>query len=318
MTDPWILPAHFEDILPEQGWQFEEMRQEILNVFRGYGYQYIVPSLMEYPASTQAVSGWDLDELSFRTSDPQTGQNLTLRADMTLQAARIDSHTLSHQEVNRLCYAASVVHTRPEGLGATREPHQIGAELFGVADISADLEILKVMLDTLAKISLASLTLDVGHVGIYKGLVEWGKLSPVQEKAWFLALQAKDRPQLQSLAQHSPTAVGQILCRLPDWSGDAVVLEEARRLLPPVPQIQQALSQIEQVVQASQTALRVNVDLSELRGYDYHSGLVFAVYQDNFALPVARGGRYDDIGKFFGHARPATGFSMDLRYLLGL
>ncbi len=317
MTEPWILPSHFEDILPEQGWRFEEIRQEILTIFRGYGYHYIAPSLMESQSSTQAVSGWDLDELSFRTSDPQTGQNLSLRADMTLQAARIDSHTLSHQAINRLCYAGSVVHTRPEGLGATREPHQIGAELFGVTDISADLEILKIMLAALAKISLSSLTLDVGHVGIYKGLVEWGELSPDQEKSWFLALQAKDRPQLKSLAQHGPTEVGQILCRLPDWSGDPSVLEEARRLLPPVPKIHQAISQIEQVVQAHPT-LRVNVDLSELRGYGYHSGLVFAVYQDHFALPVARGGRYDDIGKFFGHARPATGFSMDLRYLLGL
>ena len=315
MTYRWLLPEFIEDILPPDAWRLEWARRHLLDLFRAKGFQLVMPPLLEYIESLQAGTGHDMELLTFRLVDQLSGRQLGLRADITLQVARIEAHGMSHTGINRLCYAGSIMHTRPEGLNQSREPFQIGAEIYGLASLEGDIEIQELMLEALRCTGLPQVTLDVGHVGLFRGLSRLAGVDAKTEADWFAALQNKDVPALDALAGVSGR-VGTTLRQLADLNGDQAVLARARRLLPDVPEIREALHQLEQVARHFADRLPLTFDLAELRGYHYHSGLVFAAYASGYPDAVARGGRYDDIGRAFGRARPATGFSLDLRELL--
>ena len=316
MTYRWLLPEYIDDLLPPDAWRVEMARRQLLDLFRERGFQLIMPPLLEYVESLQTGTGRDMDLLTFRLVDQLTGRQLGLRADITLQAARIDAHGMNHQGVNRLCYAGSILHTRPEGLNQSREPYQLGAEIYGLEGLAGDIEIQELRQEALKRAGLPQVTLDVGHVGLFRGLSGLAKLDEKAEALWFEALQNKDIPALQILAGalHSPVAAA-LRC-LPELNGDRKVLAMARAQLPDVPEIRAALAQLEAVADHFEGRVPMNFDLAELRGYHYHSGLVFAAYAAGYSDAVARGGRYDEIGRAFGRARPATGFSLDLRELL--
>ncbi len=316
MTYRWLLPEYIEDLLPPDAWRVEMTRRQLLDLFRERGFQLVMPPLLEYVESLQVGTGRDMDLLTFRLVDQLTGRQLGLRADMTLQAARIDAHGMNHQGVNRLCYAGSILHTRPEGLNQSREPFQLGAEIYGLEGLAGDIEIQELMLEALKKAGLPQVTLDVGHVGLFRALSGLAGLDEKTEAEWFEGLQNKDIPMLQSLANKQNSPIGMALRRLPDLNGGRTVLTQARAQLPNVPEIKEALAQMEAVADYFDGRVPLNFDLAELRGYHYHSGLVFAAYAPGYSGAVARGGRYDEIGRAFGRARPATGFSLDLRELL--
>ncbi|MDE2354511.1 MAG: ATP phosphoribosyltransferase regulatory subunit [Betaproteobacteria bacterium] len=316
MTYRWLLPEFIEDLLPPDAWRLESARRELLDLFRAQGFQLVMPPLLEYIESLQAGTGRDMDLLTFRLVDQLSGRQLGLRADTTLQVARIDAHGMNHQGVNRLCYAGSILHARPEGLNQSREPFQVGAEIYGLGGLEGDIEIQELMLEALKRTGLSKVTLDVGHVGLFRTLSRLAGLDDKAEGEWFEALQNKDLPALQALSSALGTPQGDALAQLARLNGDREVLNQAHRLLPQVPEIRQALSELEAVAAHFGQRVQLAFDLAELRGYHYHSGLVFAAYAEGYPDAVARGGRYDDIGRAFGRARPATGFSLDLRELL--
>ena len=316
MTYRWLLPEYIEDLLPPDAWRVEMARRQLLDLFRERGFQLVMPPLLEYVESLQTGTGRDMDLLTFRLVDQLTGRQLGLRADITLQAARIDAHGMNHQGVNRLCYAGSILHTRPEGLNQSREPYQLGAEIYGLEGLAGDIEVQELMLEALKRAGVSQVTLDVGHVGLFRGLAGLANLDEKTEAEWFEALQNNDIPAVKSLAKALNSPVGTALRRLPELNGDRTVLTLARAQLPDLPQIREALSQLEAVADHFEGRVPMNFDLAELRGYHYHSGLVFSAYAPGYSDAVARGGRYDEIGRVFGRARPATGFSLDLRELL--
>lgn len=316
-THNWLLPENVEDILPAQAWHIETLRRRLLDHFHLHGYQLIVPPLLEYLPSLLSGSGYDMDTKTFKLVDQLSGRMMGLRADITPQAARIDAHLLNRQGVVRLCYAGSVVHTLPDGLMKTREPLQIGVELFGHAGIEADLEVQELMLDTLGIAGVDAIHLDLGHVAIFGSLMKHGKVPADLEAQLFGALQGKDNATLAELSSGLETPVRDALLTLPTLYGDAsTVIGEARRRLPAYPEIADALADLARVAEHLQGRVaRLCVDLAELRGYHYHSGVVFAAYCEGWANAIAQGGRYDEVGSIFGRSRPATGFSLDLRSL---
>lgn len=316
MTHNWLLPENVEDILPAQAWHIEMLRRSLLDMFHSHGYRLIVPPLLEYLPSLLTGTGHDMDTKTFKLVDQLSGKTMGLRADITPQAARIDAHLLNRQGVARLCYASSVVHTLPDGLMKTREPLQVGAELFGHAGIEADAEIQLLMLDALRIAGVSKVHLDLGHVGIFRCLMKHGQVSVELEADLFGALQGKDSAALAELAQPLDLVVREALCLLPKLYGDPGVLDEARRQLPAFPEISRALDDLVNIAgQLHGKVAHLCIDLAELRGYHYHSGVVFAAYAEGWANAIAQGGRYDEVGRAFGRSRPATGFSMDLRNL---
>lgn len=316
MKHNWLLPENVEDILPAQAWHIETLRRRLLDMFHGHGYRLVIPPLLEYLPSLLTGTGHDMDTKTFKLVDQLSGKTMGLRADITPQAARIDAHLLNKQGVTRLCYAASVVHTLPDGLMKTREPLQVGAELFGHAGIEADSEIQQLMLDALRIAGVEKVHLDIGHVGIFRCLMKQGQVSAELEAELFSALQGKDGTALAELAQTLDQPVREALCLLPKLYGSPAVLDEARRQLPDFPGIGQALDDLASIASQLQGKVaNLCIDLAELRGYHYHSGVVFAAYAEGWANAIAQGGRYDEVGQAFGRARPATGFSMDLRSL---
>lgn len=316
-THNWLLPENVEDILPAQAWRIENLRRRMLDLFHSHGYQLIVPPLLEYLPSLLTGTGYDMDTKTFKLMDQLSGRMMGLRADITPQAARIDAHLLNRQGVVRLCYAGSVVHTLPDGLLKTREPLQIGVELFGHAALEADVEVQQLMLDVLQIAGVKQVHLDLGHVGIFRSLMKHGNASPQLETELFGALQGKDNAALAELSEELPQVVREALCLLPTLYGDAaLIVEEARRKLPDYPDISVALADLGNIAGHLQGKVtRLCVDLAELRGYHYHSGVVFAAYSEGWANAIAQGGRYDEVGRIFGRSRPATGFSLDLRSL---
>jgi ATP phosphoribosyltransferase regulatory subunit len=239
-----------------------------------------------------------------------------LRADITPQVARIDAHLLNRRGVTRLCYAGSVLHARPRGLNATREPLQIGAEIYGHAGIESDLEIQRLLAKALTACDIADSRLDIGHVGVFRALCRRGRVGTELESELYEELAAKDVPALRAATKRLPAATRKALLALPELYGDASVLDRARRALPDYPEVGMALRDLRILLRNPD--LPVSVDLADLRGYHYHSGVVFAAYAPAIPGAVALGGRYDEVGRAFGRARPATGFSMDLRSLAGL
>ncbi len=310
----WLLPEYIEDVLPAEAARLEALRRQLLDLFKVHGYQYVIPPTLEYLESLITGTGHDLDLATFKVVDQLTGRLMGIRADMTPQAARIDAHMLNHQGVSRLCYAGTVLRTKPDGLAHTREPLQLGAELFGHAGIESDIEIHRLMIKALQALGLKELHIDFSHVAIFEALVKAGNINANLEQALYAALQSKDKASVVLLADSLDTTVKQALMDLTDLNGDASVLQKAEQQLPKLPAISKALADL-RIVASQLNDLNVNVsfDLSELRGYHYHSGIVFAAYAKGYTGPIALGGRYDEVGLVFGRARPATGFSLDLR-----
>ena len=310
----WLLPENLEDVLPPQAWRMEDLRRALLDLFRARGYQLVIPPLIEYVDSLLTGVGADLDLKTFKLVDQLSGRLMGVRADTTPQVARIDAHLLAANPVNRLCYAGSVLHTQSDGFHRSREPIQIGAELYGEAGAAADLEVLQLLLDALAAADLSDVQLDIGHVGVYRALAQAAGLAGDTEHKLFGALQAKDATEVAALTAHLPQDLAAAFAALPQLYGDRTVLAEARARLPQLPAVSAALDTL-QAMADGLPGVDAAYDLAELRGYHYHSGIVFAAYTNGRSQAIAQGGRYDEVGKVFGRARPATGFSLDLREL---
>lgn len=313
----WLLPENIQDMLPDEAWRIEGMRRDVLELLRLSGYQLVSPPLLEYAESLLINDSADMDLRSFKLVDQLSGRTLALRADITPQVARIDAHLLNRKGVTRLSYAGSVLHTQPSGLMRTREPLQIGAELYGHGGLESDLEVQRLMLQSLALLGIQGVHLDLGHVAVFRALVKGAAINSELEAALFSALQCKDVPSLKSLVAGLSKDTQAALLALPELYGGVEVLQRARQVLPAsahaaLDELQRAATQLQPLAQ------HVGIDLAELRGYHYHSGMVFAAYHAGSHDAIAVGGRYDDVGKSFGRARPATGFSMDLRQLHGL
>jgi ATP phosphoribosyltransferase regulatory subunit len=310
----WLLPEFIEDVLPTEAARIEQLRRDMLDLFKVHGYQYVIPPTLEYLESLITGTGHDLDLATFKVVDQLTGRLMGIRADMTPQAARIDAHMLNQKGVSRLCYAGTVLRTKPDGLARTREPLQLGAELFGHAGIESDVEIQRLMIKSLQLLGLKQIHIDFSHVAIFESLVKAGNINADLEQALYAALQSKDKAAVASLAKDLDAAIQQALLSLTELNGDVSVLDKALKVLPPLPEIAHALANLSAVAnKLSDLNVQVSFDLGELRGYHYHSGIVFAAYARGYTGPVALGGRYDEVGVSFGRARPATGFSIDLR-----
>jgi ATP phosphoribosyltransferase regulatory subunit len=315
----WLLPEYIQDMLPDEAWRIERMRADVLELLRLSGYQLVAPPLLEYAESLLVNGSDDMDLRTFKLVDQLSGRTLALRADITSQVARIDAHLLNRQGVTRLCYAGSVLHTQPAGLMRTREPLQIGAELYGHNGLESDLEVQRVMLQALTLLGIEGVHLDLGHVALFRALVRRAGITKELETELFGALQGKDAPALHQLVDGLAADVKNALLALPQLYGGVEVIARARAILPNYPEVTAALGELEQAATKLQPlAHSIGIDLAELRGYHYHSGMVFAAYHAGSHDAIALGGRYDDVGKSFGRARPATGFSMDLRQLHGL
>ena len=310
----WLLPEFIEDVLPAEAARIEFLRRELLDLFKVHGYQYVIPPMLEYLESLITGTGHDLDLATFKVVDQLTGRLMGVRADTTPQAARIDAHMLNQQGVSRLCYAGTVLRTKPDGLARTREPLQLGAELFGHASIESDIEIQRLMIKALQVMGLSELHIDFSHVAIFESLIHSASIQPALEQALYAALQSKDKSAVAHLAIHLDADTKHALIALTDLNGGVAMLDKAESVLPKLPAIAKALADLRAVTQhLSDLNVQVGFDLSELRGYHYHSGIVFAAYAQGYAGPLALGGRYDEVGIAFGRARPATGFSLDLR-----
>lgn len=321
----WLLPESLSDILPSEARKIEDLRRRLLDLYRSYGYELVQPPMLEHVESLLTGAAHDLDLQTFKVVDQMSGRLLGLRADITPQVARIDAHLLNRQGVVRLCYAGSVLHTRADGLNASREPLQIGAEIYGHAGWEADLEVQELVLGSLAAAGVNDVRLDLSHVGVYHALVALDTTGTVKARQQDLlaAIVRKDLPALEQITAKFPAELGAALRVLPTLYGPvAEVVELARRVLPAEPAIAQALDVLNQIASASLFAqhpgCQLTVDLGDLRGWQYHSGVMFSAYCPGVPNAIARGGRYDDAGKAFGRARAATGFSLELRTLSAL
>ena len=319
MTPKWLLPEFIDDILPAEAWRIERLRRRILDLFAVHGYEMVMPPLVEYLDSLLTGSGHDMSLRTFKLVDQLSGRTLALRADITPQASRIDAHLLNRQGVTRLCYSGSVVHTLPTGITKTREPLQIGAEIYGHNGVESDAEIQLLMIRSLAAAGVQNIHLELGHVAIFRSIVLRAGLDRELEAELFRVLQMKDRPTLQKLTESLDKDTRDALRALPEFYGGTQVLQAAREELPDFPELATCLDTLEFLAQQLADEVgELSFDLAELRGYHYHSGAVFTAYLPGRTGAIARGGRYDEIGMAFGRARPATGFSIDLRDLAGL
>ncbi|KNE75646.1 ATP phosphoribosyltransferase regulatory subunit [Candidatus Burkholderia crenata] len=309
----WLLPENIADVLPAEARKIEELRRRLLDRFRSYGYELVMPPMLEYLESLLTSGGSDLNLRTFKLVDQLSGRTLGLRADITPQVSRIDAHLLNRQGVTRLCYAGNVLHTRPRGLHATREQIQIGAEIYGHAGLEADLEIQQLMLDSLRLSGLDKVRLDLCHAGALSALLDLEPAAAALGEALFDALGAKDVPRLNELTAKLGDVARDALRALLSLYGNASVLDEARARLPNLPVIGRALDDLAFLAAQANGGAELMIDLADLRGYAYHSGVMFSAYVDGVPNAVARGGRYDDVGQAYGRARPATGFSLDLR-----
>lgn len=320
----WMLPEGVEESLPPVSWRIEALRRGLLDRYREHGYELILPPLLEHLDTLLTGAGTDLESQTFKLTDPAGGRLLGLRADMTPQAARIAARHFAGVPVVRLCYLGTVLRTRPDSLGGSRAPRQVGCEIFGEAGLSADLEILRLMLDTLRLAGIDTGHLDLGHVGIYRALAAKLGLDPAAETAVFDILQRKSQPDLRDFAAARKLAPSSLagLSALMDLNGDVTVLQRARQTLdlkdPAVAEALQAVEQAAAELKRVAPEVPLHIDLAELRGYRYQTGMVFAAFTPGHGRELARGGRYDGVGREFGAPRAATGFSADLNEILRL
>lgn len=320
--DRWLLPEGIEELLPAEAERLEDLRRRLLDLFASWGYRLVITPIIEHLESLLVGTGRDLELQTFKLTDQLTGRLLGVRADMTPQVARIDAHRLKSVTPSRLCYVGPVLHTRLQGFARTRSPFQVGAELYGHAGIDADVEILALMVETLAAAGLRAPHIDLGHVGVFRGLAREADLDDEQEQVLFDALQRKAKPEIERYveAQALDASYRQMFIALVDLNGGDAVLGEARaRLRHGGREVQAALDNLERIAGAARRripGISLHFDLAELRGYHYQTGVVFAAFMPGHGQEIARGGRYDDIGHAFGGARPATGFSTDLETLI--
>jgi ATP phosphoribosyltransferase regulatory subunit len=310
----WLLPEAIEDVLPGDAARIEALRRRLLDEFSRHGYEFVIPPLLEYVESLLTGSSHDLDLRTFKLVDQLSGRSMGVRADITPQVARIDAHLLNRGGVTRLCYCGSTLHTLPGGFNATREPLQIGAELYGHDGLEADIEVIRILAAALELCNIAASRIDLGHVAVFRALARHAALAPQAEEELFDALQGKDLPTVRELVTDVSGPFREAFLALPELYGDRHVLDRAEKILPDLPEITRAISDLRRLADAL-ADLPLSFDLADLRGYDYHSGVVFAAYCAGSPGALALGGRYDNFGKAFGRARAATGFSMDLREL---
>jgi len=313
----WVLPDHIADVLPSEARHIEEIRRDLLDVARCYGYELVMPPMLEHLESLLSGTGEALDLQTFKLVDQLSGRMLGLRADCTPQVARIDAHLLNRAGVARLCYCGPVLHTRPDGPHATREPLQYGAEIYGHNGLEADLEILTLALDALRVARVPSSRVDLGDARIVRSVLADAQLKPAVLAQVQVALAAKDASEVRALLKHAPAATTQSLLTLLQLYGDAAVLQEARTALPDIGSLRMALEQL-QWLSSHLDGVSVSFDLADMRGYAYYSGAMFSVYVPGAADAVIRGGRYDEVGEVFGRKRPAVGFSLDIKTLAGV
>jgi ATP phosphoribosyltransferase regulatory subunit len=322
IADRWLLPDGVEELLPEQARQVERMRRLLLDLYRSWGYQLVIPPLLEYTESLLVGLGADIDLQTFKVVDQLSGRTMGIRADITTQTARIDAHSLPLEGPSRLCYAGSVLHTKPKSLLASRSPIRIGAELYGDASLASDIEVISLMLETLKVAGVDEITLDLGHVGIYRSLVAQAGLDSDTEQQLFSALQRKASGDITAAIDKGigNSSVATMMQALSQLNGDRSVLDQARQSLADAPaEVAAALDELAAVadqISSRMPEVKLYFDLCELRGYHYHTGLVFEALAPGHGQALANGGRYDHIGEVFGRARPATGFNTDLKALL--
>ena len=318
----WLLPEDIADVLPVEARKVESLRRAILDLYQSYGYELVAPPILEFLDSLLTGTGSDLNLQTFKLVDQLSGRTLGLRADMTPQVARIDAHLLNRAGVTRLCYAGSVAHARTPVGSSAREELQLGAEIYGCATWEADFEAITLLLKTLALAGLKKVYLDLSHAGILTGILADQKLDKETIETLYGLLQSKDRPRLSQWAACLPANVSEALIALTQLNGPcSEVLAGAKKVLPKHPAVDQALADLERLASAATSLsgqLELSIDLADLRGYQYHSGVMFAAYVEQLPQPIARGGRYDHVGQAFGRPRPATGFSLDLLTLANL
>jgi len=319
----WLLPAGIEEILPPRAQIRESLRRELLDLYRSWGYEFVIPPFVDYLDSLLTGTGHDLDLETFKFTDQLSGRMLGARADMTPQVARIDAHHLRSDAPTRLCYLGTVLHARGDGFVGTRSPLQIGAELYGHAGVESEVEILRLMLSTLETAGIRDFYLDLGHVGIFRGFARQAGLDELQEMALFDALQRKAIPEIESLLDAYRLKAEQVrmMLALAVLDGEDALERAATELAAADPPVQAALDHLRRLADELRRWLPdvpVHFDLAELRGYHYKTGVVFAAFVPEWGREIARGGRYDDIGQVFGRPRPAVGFSSNLNCLLRL
>jgi ATP phosphoribosyltransferase regulatory subunit len=317
----WILPEGIEEVLPEQAARFETIRRLLLDMYAAWGYELVIPPTIDFIESLLSGTGHDLDLQTFKLVDQLSGRTLGIRADMTPQVARIEAHQLQRDVPTRLCYIGTVLHTVPECIGDSRSPMQVGAELYGHAGVESEVEIIGLMLQTFSLLEIDDIYMDLGNVDIYRGLAKQAGLSKEVESQLFEMLQRKAMTEINSLLDSLAIDQGMkdMLSGLPSLNGGVEVITKARKLLSAADQqVQKAIDYLEKTAELTQQRfgdIKLHFDLSELQGYHYKTGVVFAAFVPQLGQAIARGGRYDDIGEIFGRARAATGFSTDLKVL---
>jgi len=320
-NERWILPDGIDEVLPEEAATIERSRRELLDLYASWGYEFVIPPFVEFLDSLLIGTGRDLDLKTFKLTDQLSGRMMGIRADITPQAARIDAHHLRCDAPTRLCYLGTVLHTRSDGFAGSRSPLQIGAELYGHSGVESDIEILRLMMKTLERTGVQDLYLDLGHVGVFKGLAREAGLDLLQETALFGALQRKAMPEIEQLLAECTIRPehGERLLHLAELNGDDALERASRVLAGASSEVLGALDYLYEMQRQLAIWLPevpIHFDLAELRGYHFHTGVVFAAFVPGSGKEIARGGRYDDIGWVFGRARPATGFSTDLKTLI--
>jgi len=318
----WLLPEDIADVLPAEARKVENLRRSILELYQSYGYELVAPPLLEFLDSLLTGTGSDLNLQTFKLVDQLSGRTLGLRADITPQVARIDAHLLNRSGVTRLCYVGSVAHARTPVGSSAREELQIGAEIYGCPTWEADFEAISLLLKTIKLAGIQKIYLDLSHAGVLAGILDGQSMSSADMETLYSLLQSKDRPRLGIWSKSLPPKVADALLVLTELNGPCEeVLVKAKAALPKHALVDLAIEQLEKLVAAASTlseGLELSIDLADLRGYQYHSGVMFAAYVDKLPQPIARGGRYDQVGQAFGRSRPATGFSLDLLTLANL
>jgi len=311
----WVLPDHIADVLPSEARHIEEIRRLYLDTARRFGYELVMPPLLEYIESLLSGTGRTLNLQTFKLVDQLSGRTLGLRADTTPQVARIDAHLLNRVGVTRLCYCGPVLHTRPDRPFATREPLQFGAEIYGHAGLEADLEVIELALTTLDAVALKNVSLDLSDARIVPALLSGVSISSDARDALHQALASKDLTSIQDLAKELPSNIQKALVELVQMYGDISVLSQAEKTFSAWPTIVQSIQELRHIAQAFKH-VHITFDLADLRGYGYYSGVRFAMFVAGTNDALVRGGRYDEVGAVFGRKRPAVGFSLDLKELI--
>ncbi len=313
----WVLPDHIADVLPSEARHIEETRRELLDTARAYGYELVMPPLLQHLESLLTGTGEALGLQTFKLVDQLSGRTMGLRADTTPQVARIDAHLLNRQGIARLCYCGPVLHTRPDRPYASREPLQFGAEIYGHAGLEADLEALSLALDCLKATRVDNVTVDMAHANIVQSLLSGVPVEAAVLARIHSALATKDASELRVLARNFPAPVREGLLALVSLYGDGKVLAEAQKALPDAPGLREALASLKWLAGHLQGA-KISFDLADLRGYAYYTGVRFAIYMNGASSALVRGGRYDEVGAVFGRNRPAVGFSLDVKELVAV